>query len=125
MSAFDPSSYQASAFQAIVGTAPIEISTVIKGVHRHDDPRTCGASTIVTNQGSVYANGKLISVSGDGNSHGGGALTGSCNGLYINGKMVVNHTPDSAAPDGLCAPLGGAHCSPVTAAGSENVFVGD
>ena len=45
--------------------------------------------------------------------------------VFIGGIAVVNHTPDGAAADSLCPPLGGAHCSPSTAAGSPNVNVGD
>ena len=43
-------------------------------IHRNTDPRACGATTIVSGQSTVYANDKLISVNGDPNSHGGGAL---------------------------------------------------
>lgn len=94
-------------------------------VHRDTDPRSCGATTTVTGQGNVYANFLLISVDGDPNSHGAGALSAGSNAVFINNKKVVNNTPDGAAPDDLCPPLGGAHCSPVTAGGSGDVFVGD
>lgn len=94
-------------------------------VHRDTDPRTCGATTIVSGQSHVYANGLLISVDGDNNSHGGGALNAGSKNVYINGKAVVNDSPDSAAADGLCPTLGGAHCGPSTAGGSPHVFVGD
>ena len=67
----------------------------------------------------------LVSVNGDPNTHGGGNLSASSNNVFINTKLVVNNSPDSAAPDGLCAPVGGAHCSPITAGGSPNVFTGD
>ena len=95
------------------------------GVHRQGDARTCGATTIVTGQSTVFANGLLISVNGDQNSHGDGQLVAACNNLFINNKLAVNNTPDSAAADDLCPPLGGAHCSPSTAGGSSDVFVGD
>lgn len=94
-------------------------------VHRHNDPRTCGATTIVVGQGNVYANNKLISVDKDPNTHGGGTLNAANNSVYVNNKLVVNHTPESANPDSLCVPVGGAHCNPRTANGSPNVFVGD
>jgi len=94
-------------------------------IHRDTDPRVCGASTIVTGQSTVYANGLLVSVNGDPNSHGGGELIAACRNVFIGGKMVVNHSPDNASPDALCIPLGPPHCNPATAGGSPNVFVGD
>jgi hypothetical protein len=94
-------------------------------IHRNTDPRTCGATTIVVGQGNVYANNLLVSVDGDPNSHGGGNLNASNNNVFVNNKLVVNHTPEGASPDALCPPLGGAHCNPETASGSNNVFVGD
>jgi len=94
-------------------------------IHRDTDSRSCGATTVVAGQGNVYANNLLVSVDGDPNSHGGGALNAGSNKVFINNKAVVNHTPDGAAPDSLCAPLGGAHCGPVTGQGSPDVFVGD
>jgi len=94
-------------------------------VHRDTDPRTCGASTIVSGQDNVYANNLLVSVDGDPNSHGGGALSAANNNVFVNNKLVVNDTPENAAPDALCPPLGGDHCNPQTAGGSPNVYVGD
>lgn len=94
-------------------------------IHRNTDPRACGATTIVSGQSTVFANNKLVSVNGDPNSHGGGALAAANNNVYANNLLVVNDTPESAAPDSLCPPLGGAHCAPVTAGGSSDVFVGD
>lgn len=94
-------------------------------IHRNDDGRSCGATTVVSGQSTVYANSKLVSVDGDPNSHGGGALSAACKQVYINSKMVVNHSPDGAAADALCPTVGGAHCGPSTAAGSGDVFVGD
>jgi hypothetical protein len=97
-------------------------------IHRNNDPRSCGATTIVEGQNlerPVYANTHLVSVDGDPNTHGGGALNAANNNVYINNKLVVNHTPENAAPDDLCPPLGGDHCAPVTAGGSPDVFVGD
>ena len=94
-------------------------------VHRNTDPRSCGASTVVAGQSNVWANNLLVSVDGDPNSHGGGALSAGSNKVFINNIAVVNHSPDGAAPDALCPPLGGAHCGPATAGGSPDVFVGD
>ena len=94
-------------------------------VHRHDDMRSCGATTIVENQTTVFANGLLIAVNGDPNSHGSGDLVAGSNQVFIGGIAVVNNTPDIAGADSLCPSVGGAHCSPVTADGSHNVFVGD
>ena len=92
-------------------------------VHRDGDLRICGATTTVVNQSTVFANGKLIATNGDPNSDGGGGLIASCKNVYINGILVSNDSPDSAEPDSLC-PIP-PHCSPSTAQGSPNVFVGD
>ena len=94
-------------------------------IHRNTDPRVCGASTVVVGQSTVFANSLLVSVNGDPNTHGGGNLIAACKNVYINGIMVVNHSPDNASPDGLCPIIGGPHCAPATAGGSPNVFVGD
>lgn len=94
-------------------------------IHRDTDPRTCGASTIASGQSTVFANNLLVSVNGDPNSHGGGALNAACRNVYAGGILVVNHSADSAGPDSLCPDPGGAHCSPNTAGGSPDVFVGD
>jgi len=92
-------------------------------VHRHSDSRVCGATTVVSGQSNVYANSLLISVNGDPNSHGGGALSAGSRRVYINSIAVVNNTPDGAAADSLC-PIP-PHCAPVTAGGSPDVYVGD
>lgn len=92
-------------------------------VHRNGDSRSCGASTVVSGQSTVFANGKLVSVNADPNSHGGGALRASCNQVFVNGKLVVKRG-NSAAADSLCPDQGGAHCSPNATSGSGNVFVG-
>lgn len=94
-------------------------------IHRNNDPRTCGALTTVVGQSNVYANGELVAVDGDPNTHGNGGLIAASRRVYINNKLVVNHTPDNANPDDLCPPLGGDHCNPATAGGSPDVFVGD
>ncbi len=93
-------------------------------IHRQDDSRTCGATTIVSGQSTVYAGGKLVSVDGDENSDGGGALTAATNNVYAGGKMVVN-VGDSAASDDLCPTAGGSHCSPNASGGLASVQVGD
>lgn len=92
------------------------------GVHRNTDSRKCGAKTQVAGNQTVYANGKLISVQGDPNSHGGGSLNASINPgtVYVAGReMVVNGSTASA--DNLC-PLPVHHCGPDATQGSENVF---
>ena len=88
-------------------------------IHRHGDARACGATTIVSGQSTVYSNGKLVSIHGNLNSHGGGALVAGSKNVFIKGIAVVNHTPDSAAADGA------GHSSTQTAEGSANVNVGD
>ena len=72
-------------------------------VHRHTDDRTCGATTTVVGQGTVYANNLLVSVQGDPNTHGGGNLGATVNDgtVFINGKKVVLQG-SSASPDALC-----------------------
>ena len=97
----------------------------MSAVHRLTDLRICGAVTIVIGQSSVYANNLLIAVNGDPNSHGAGNLIAGSRNVFINNLAVVNNTPDLAIPDGLCIPIGGPHCAPITATGSPNVFVGD
>ena len=94
-------------------------------IHRNTDPRVCGASTVVVGQSTVFANSLLVSVDGDPNTHDDGNLIARCKNVYINGKMVVNHSPDNANPDGLCPIIGPPHCDPATDGGSPNVFVGD
>lgn len=90
-------------------------------IHRHGDARACGATTIVSGQSTVYSNGKLVSIHGNLNSHGGGALVAGSKNVFIKGIAVVNHTPDSAAADGAGHPPS----STQTAEGSPNVNVGD
>lgn len=89
--------------------------------HRHDDARVCGAKTVVTGQGTVTVNGKLWAVKGDKNTHGGGDLINSGTTVKINNIEVIVHAADAASPDNLCIPVGPPHCSPDTAAGSDNV----
>lgn len=90
-----------------------------KMVHRNNDPRVCGAVTVVTGQTSVFVNGELWAVLGDPNNHGAGNLintTGSS--VTINGKPVIVHGPDDAAADLLLFPP---HDNPKTAGGIASV----
>lgn len=72
------------------------------GVHRNGDKRFCGASTIVEGQSTVFANGRLISVDGDPNTHGEGRnepVYGAKN-VYIEGKLIICAVGDSVyGPD--------------------------
>ena len=90
-------------------------------IHRHTDARACAATTIVSGQGTVYANSILVSVNGDVNSHGAGALVAGSDNVFAGGKAVVNNTPDLAAIDSL----GHGPQLTKTAAGSSDVNVGD
>lgn len=92
-------------------------------VHRNTDSRVCGAKTTVTGQNNVYANGLLIAVQGDPNTHGGGSLSASVNPgtVFINGKEMAVQGSD-AAPDALCPVLGAPHCAPTATSGSPDVF---
>jgi len=93
-------------------------------IHRNTDSRACGASTVVAGQNTVFANDLLVSVNGDPNSHGSGALSASCHDVYVNNILVVD-LGDSAAPDLLCPTLNGPHCAPSATSASSNVYVGD
>jgi hypothetical protein len=86
--------------------------------HRQDDPRVCGATTIVTGQNFVFVNGKLWAVENDAETHGGGTLIPSHSGICINGVRVVVNAPDTATLDNA------GHNPPLTntADGSPNVF---
>lgn len=89
--------------------------------HRHDDLRSCGATTVVNGQGTVTVNGKLWAVDDDPNSHGSGGLIPSGSTVTIEGKLVIVHSADSAKPDNLCPVIGPPHCIPETAQGSSDV----
>jgi hypothetical protein len=95
------------------------------GAHRNNDGRICGATTTVVGQSTVFANGELIAVDGDPNTHGGGGLIAANANVYIEGKLAVNHTPENSAPDSLCVPLGPPHCNPQTSEGSPDVIIAD
>jgi hypothetical protein len=93
--------------------------------HRNGDLRTCGASTVVSGQSTVFVNGRLWSVDGDPNSHGSGNLSaGGAGPVFIGGLMVIVNAPDTASADSLCIPQGPPHCAPDTAEGSGDVFSG-
>jgi len=91
-------------------------------IHRNGDSRACGAATVVAGQSTVHANGQLISVAGDPNTHGGGALAASVNPgtIFIEGKELVV-VGSAAAPDALCPVPGGPHCAPAATSGSPDV----
>lgn len=89
--------------------------------HRHSDSRTCGATTVVTGQSTVFVDDLLWAVSGDPNSHGSGGLNPSGATVYCEDKLVIVNAPDSAAPDNICPISGGEHCNPKTASGSGTV----
>lgn len=92
-------------------------------IHRNNDSRACGASTIVSGQRKVFVNGELASVIGDPNSHGGGRLSASNNDgtVYINNALVVL-LGSSASADKLCPPLGPPHCNPSATSASPDVY---
>ena len=92
-------------------------------IHRLTDSRICGHTTVVVGNSTVFANNLLVSVNNDPDTAGGGNLIAASRNVYVENIMVVNHTPDMAKPDKKCpAPP---HCTPITAQGSPNVFVGD
>lgn len=90
--------------------------------HLNGQSRTCGAATVVVEQDFVRVGGELWAVENDLDDHGSGQLIPTYSGITINGKPVIVHTPDAAMPDDLCIPLGGAHCDPETASGSDFVY---
>lgn len=89
-------------------------------VHRHGDARSCGATTIVSGQSSVFVETKLFSVQGDPNTHGNGQLIAGSSAVKINNIPVIV-VGNSASADDLCIPLGGAHCAPSATSGSGTV----
>lgn len=92
------------------------------GAHRNGDSRSCGASTVVNNQSTVYVNNQLWAVKDTVNNHGNGQLINSTGStVIIENKEVIVHGPDMAQPDNLC-PVAPQHCNPFTAEGSGDVF---
>lgn len=89
--------------------------------HRNGDLRTCGATTVVTHQSSVYVNNKLWAVQSDQNTHGLGNLNALDTGVYIENKKVIVRSDDADA-DSLCPTQGGSHCDPDPSEGSDDVY---
>lgn len=83
------------------------------GAHRLGDSRICGASTIVSGQGTVFVNNRLWAVEGDPNTHGGGNLSSvyGPKNIYIENKHVIVAPGDIAGPDNF-PPFG--HPNPPT-----------
>lgn len=74
-------------------------------VHRHGDLRACGAANVVVGQGTVFANGKLLSVLGDVNTHGAGnTLSSNNDGTVFAGNKLVTLQGSLAAPDSVGHP---------------------
>ena len=94
-------------------------------VHRQGDSRACGAAT-VTQCTNVRVNNRFISIDGDTNSHGGGALraTDTVGKVRVNAKPVILQS-DPANSDALCPDPGGPHCSPSARSASGNVRAGN
>lgn len=92
-------------------------------IHRQNDSRDCGAKT-VTRCTNVRVNGRFISIDGDVNTHGGGALiaTETIGKVRANGVPIILQA-DSAKPDRLC-PTGNNHCNPKASSASNNVRAG-
>lgn len=92
-------------------------------IHRNNDQRTCGATTIAT-QTFVTVGGQAVAVEGDQNSHGaGGLIAGLGSFVKINNKSIIV-VGDTANPDNLCGTLGGSHCNPAASTGASFVTVG-
>jgi uncharacterized Zn-binding protein involved in type VI secretion len=89
-----------------------------KPIHRHNDSRACGATTLVTGQKTVYANGELVSVDQDPNTHDAGNLIAACNEVYVKSKKVVI-VGNSASADSE------KHSNPASSSGSPDVNVGE
>lgn len=87
--------------------------------HRHGDKRTCGATTKVSGQSTVFVNDKLWSVDGDENTHINGKLKPSGQKIFIQNKKVIVHRPDTTYnADDQLHPVGGND----TDQGSGNTF---
>ncbi len=92
----------------------------MSNIHRQDDLRACGATTVVSGQSTVFITGKLVSVEGDKNTDGGGDLIASGSSVTINGKKIIVQG-DSASPDNKCPTHHGSHCLPMATSGSSTV----
>ena len=68
-------------------------------LHRNNDLRECGATTIVTGQSTVFAGGELVAVVGDESSHDGGAFLDNVRTIFINSLRVIG-VGDDAEDDG-------------------------
>lgn len=88
-------------------------------IHLNNDKRSCGATTKVVGQSTVYINGELVSVEGDISSHGAGGLKADNNSgnFFINGKKVV-FDKSNAYMDNF------GHLNPSADGGSSDVFSG-
>ena len=69
-------------------------------------------------QDFVFANGKLVAVQNDPETHGAGNLIPSHHGIFINGIPIIVHNPDLASVDDA----GHIPTQTETAAGSPNVL---
>ena len=91
-------------------------------IHRDGDSRSCGATTKASSV-KVRVNGRAVSVEGDTNTHGGGALKATSPRVRINGKRIIILN-DNASADSLCPTVGGAHCNPKASSASPNTRAG-
>ena len=72
----------------------------MSAIHRHSDPRTCGATTTVTGQSTVRVNGLFVAVEGDPETHGSGQLVSvSAGTVRVAGKKVIVVTDQALADD--------------------------
>lgn len=76
--------------------------TYSKMDHRHNDPRICGAATIVVGQSTVFVNSRLWAVKDDICTHGNGQLINTGTTVFIAGLPVIVHYPDPAKPNDYC-----------------------
>lgn len=88
-----------------------------KKVHRHGDDRTCGATTTVVGQSTVFANDELVSVNGDPNTHGDGDLNAGANRVFAEGILVVRIYDDADGDNND-------HDDPDASSASPDVFAG-
>lgn len=64
-------------------------------LHRNNDLRECGATTIVTGQSTVFAGGELVAVVGDQCSHDDGAFLDNVRTIFINSLRVIGVGDDA------------------------------